>query len=239
MFINVYCIQIFFLPNRINFTSSFECVGDSKQEANSSQLSAPVWVTSMLGKILRSHLGSVGECPDWLEMSATGTEMESGNAYLNRILILWTLDCGLMLICTKENSIIFEAVILFSFNVSQKEKNCPTNTFLLLFSHSVVSNSLRPRGLLHTRLPCPSPSPRVCSNSCPLSRWCHPTISSSVVPFSSCLQSFPASGSFLMSQFFAAGGQSIGASASASVLPMNIQDWSPTLIEKQFWQSVW
>ena len=77
----------------------------------------------------------------------------------------------------------------------------------------------------HARLPCLSPTPRACSNSCPLSQWCHPTISSSVVPFSSCLQSFPASGSFPMSQFFAWGGQSIGVSASASVLPVNIQDW--------------
>ena len=75
------------------------------------------------------------------------------------------------------------------------------------------------------RLPCPSPTPRACSNSCPLSQWCHPAISSSIIPFSSCLQSFPASGSFPTSQFFASGGQSIGASASASVLPMNIQDW--------------
>ena len=82
-------------------------------------------------------------------------------------------------------------------------------------------------GLQHVRLLCPSPTSRACSNSCPYSRWCHPTISSSVVPFSSCLQFFPASGSFLMSQFFASGGQSIGISASASVLPMNIQDWFP------------
>ena len=87
--------------------------------------------------------------------------------------------------------------------------------------------ALWPHGLQHTRLPCPSPTPRACSNSCPLSWWCHPTISSSVVPFSSCLQSFPASGSFPMNQFFTLGGQSIGASASASVLPMSIQDWFP------------
>ena len=91
--------------------------------------------------------------------------------------------------------------------------------------HSVVSDSLRPHGLQRTRLPCPSPTPRACSNSCPSSRWCHPTITFSVVPFSSCLQSFPASGSFPMSWFFPSGGQSIGTSASASVLPMNIQDW--------------
>ena len=86
---------------------------------------------------------------------------------------------------------------------------------------------LRPHGLQHARHPCPSSSPGACSNSCPLSLWCHPKISSSVIPFSSRLQSFPASGSFLMSQLFASGGQSIGASASASVLPMNIQDWFP------------
>ena len=86
---------------------------------------------------------------------------------------------------------------------------------------------LWPYGLQHTRLPCPSPSPRACSNSCPLSWWCHPTISSSVVPSSSCLQSFPASRSFPMSQLFTSDSQSIGASASASVLPMNIQGWFP------------
>ena len=102
---------------------------------------------------------------------------------------------------------------------------------LLLFSRSVASNSLQPHRLQHTRPPCPSPSPRVCSNSCPSSQWCHPNISSSVVPFSSCLQSFPASGSFPMSQLFASGGQLIGASASASVLPVNIQGWV-------IWQSV-
>ena len=96
---------------------------------------------------------------------------------------------------------------------------------LLLFSHPVVSDSLRPHGLQDTRLPCPSPSLRTCSNSCPLSWWCHPTISFSVVPFSSHLHSFPASGSFLTSQLFTPGGQSIGVSASAPVLPMNIKDW--------------
>ena len=87
--------------------------------------------------------------------------------------------------------------------------------------------TLRPHGPQHARLPCPSPTPAACSNSCPSSRWCHPTISSFVIPFSSYLQSVPASGSFPMSQLFASGGQSIGASASASVLPMNIQDWFP------------
>ena len=97
---------------------------------------------------------------------------------------------------------------------------------LLLCSHSVMSGSLWPHGRQHARPPCPSPSPRAYSNSCPLSQWCHPTISSSVIPFS-CLQSFPASGSFPVSRLFTLGGQSTEASASASVLPMNIQDWFP------------
>ena len=84
--------------------------------------------------------------------------------------------------------------------------------YLFLFSCSVMSDSLQPHGLQHGRLPCPSPSPTVCSNSCPLSRWCHPTVSSSVSPFSSCLLSFPASGSFVMSWLFASGGQTVGVS---------------------------
>ena len=95
------------------------------------------------------------------------------------------------------------------------------------FSHSIVYNALWPHGLQLARFPCPSPTPGACSNSCRWSLWCHPTISSSVIPFSSCLQPFPASGSFPKSQFFTPGGQSIVASASASVLPMNIQDWFP------------
>ena len=95
------------------------------------------------------------------------------------------------------------------------------------FSRSVLSDSLRCYGLQHSRLPCPSPTPRAYSNSCPSSQWCYPTILSSVIPFSSCLQSFTAWGSFPMCQFFTSGVQSIGASASAPVLPMNIQDWFP------------
>ena len=95
------------------------------------------------------------------------------------------------------------------------------------FNRSVVSNSLQPHESQHTRPSCPSPTLRVYPNSCPSSQWCHPAISSSVVPFSSCPQSLSASGSFPMSQLFAWGGQSIGVSASASVLPMNTQDWSP------------
>ena len=109
---------------------------------------------------------------------------------------------------------------------------------VLLFSCSVVSDSLQSHGLQHARLPCQSPTPGACSNSCPSSWWCHPTVSSSVVPFSSCPQSSPASGSFPVSQFFTSGGQSIGISALASVLPTNIQDWFPLgltgLISLQF-----
>ena len=103
----------------------------------------------------------------------------------------------------------------------------PSLCLLLLFSHSVISDSLQPHGLQHARLPCSSPSPKVCSNSCPWSRWCYITISSSATPFSFCLQSFPASGSSPMSQLFTSGGQSIGTSASSSVLPMNVQGWFP------------
>ena len=103
----------------------------------------------------------------------------------------------------------------------------------LQFSHSVLSNSLCIHGLQHAKPPCASPTPRVYSDSCPLSQWCHPTISSSVVTFYSCLQSFPASGSFQMSQLFTSEGQRTWVSASASVLPMNIQDWFP------LWWTVW
>ena len=123
-----------------------------------------------------------------------------------------------------------DSILIFVFiwfvNVSiTSTPGCLASHFLQ-FSRSVVSDYLWPQGLQHARLPCPSPTPGACSNSCPSSRWCHPTISSSVVPLS-CLQSFPASGSFPMSQLFASGGQSIGASALALVLLMNIQGWFP------------
>ena len=95
------------------------------------------------------------------------------------------------------------------------------------FGRSIMSNSLRPHELQHNRPPCPSPTPGVNPNPCPLSQWCHPSISSSVIPFSSCPQSSPASGSFHVSQLFSSGGQSVGVSASTSVPPMNTQDWSP------------
>ena len=107
-----------------------------------------------------------------------------------------------------------------TFNLSQQQFSS------VQFGHSVMSHSLQPHRLQHTRPPCPSPSPGVYPNSRPLSRWCHPSISSSVVPFYSHLQTFPASGSFQMNQPFASGGQSIAVSASTSVLAMNIQDWS-------------
>ena len=114
-----------------------------------------------------------------------------------------------------------ESVILSLLSLPPACRLIPLSS--VQFTHSVVSDSLQPHGLQHARLPCPSPTPGVYSNSSPLSWWCHTTISSSVVPFSFCLQSCPASGSFQMSQFFASRGQSIG--VSASVLPMNIQDW--------------
>ena len=109
--------------------------------------------------------------------------------------------------------------VLISFSLEDK--------LVSQFSHSVISDSLRPHETQHARPPCPSPTPGVHPNPCPLSQWGHPTISFSVIPFSSCSQSFPASGSFQLSQLFASGGQSIGVSASTSVLPMNTQDWSP------------
>ena len=108
-----------------------------------------------------------------------------------------------------------------------KTEHLNINFFSSVQFSSVAFDSLWPHGPQHSRTPCPSPTPRVYPNSSPLSLWCHPTISSSVVPFSSCLQSFPASRSFQMSQFFASDDQSIGVSASSSVLPMNTQDWSP------------
>ena len=122
----------------------------------------------------------------------------------------------------RENTYVY----VIKINIHRSRKTAPGRS-VQSFSCSVVSDSLWPQGLQHARFPCTSPTPEVCSNSCPSGWWCHSTILSSVVPFSSCLHSFPASGSFPMSLFFTSGGQSIGASASASVLPVNIQDWSP------------
>ena len=150
------------------------------------------------------------------------------------------MDCSLS--CSSDHGIfqarILEWVAIFFSRKSSQPRDwtwvshsvgrCFTvwDTSSVQFSHSVLSDSLRPHGLQHARLPCPSPTSRAYWNSCPLSQWCHPTISSSVIHFS-CFQSFPASGSFPVSQLFASGGQSIGVSASASVLPMNTQDWFP------------
>ena len=122
-----------------------------------------------------------------------------------------------------------KASIVYVFRLPSGKQTSELLTCSVQFSCSVMSDSLRPHGLHHARPPCLSPTPGACLNSCPSNHRCHPTISSSVIPFSSCLQSFPASGSFPVNQFFASGGQSIrdSASASASVLPMNIQDWFP------------
>ena len=147
--------------------------------------------------------------------------------------------CGLENFCI--HFIISRNISYFIVESFNKPLNTLTNKpklilLLLLGSCSVVPDSLWPHGLQHGRLPCLSLSPRVCSNSCPLNQWCHPTISSSVDLFSSCPQSFPASGSFPMSRLFSSGGQSIEASSSASVLPMNIQDWF--LLEWAGWISL-
>ena len=126
------------------------------------------------------------------------------------------------------NRYIFQGRHKNSQHVHEKFLNIIKHQFSSVqFSRSVMSDSWRPHILQHARLPCPSPIPGAYSNSCPLSQWCHPTISPSVIPFSSRFQPFPALGSFQMSQFFTSGGQSIGVPASASVLPVNIQDWSP------------
>ena len=147
---------------------------------------------------------------------------------------------------SKHHVVCFKYIYICIYNVF-------VNYTLVQFSSVTQSG---PNGLQHTRPPCPSPTPRACSDSCPSSQWCHRTISFSVVPFSSCLQSFPASGSFPMNQFFPSGGQSIRVPASASVLPMNIQDWFPlgltglilqfkglsrifnTIVQKHQWSSV-
>ena len=132
------------------------------------------------------------------------------------LLFLVNVFCVIIAIFTKFIRQLCHILLLCSFLLSSVQ-----------FSSSVMSYSLQSHGLQHTRPHCPSPTPRACSNPCPLSQWCHPTISSSIMPFSSCLQSFPASRSFSLSQFFTSGCQRTGASASASVLPMNIQDWFP------------
>ena len=148
--------------------------------------------------------------------------------YLQKIHLLLLSRFSCVQLCTTPQTAAHQAPPSLRFSRQEHWSGLgliPRVHFSVQFSCSAVSDSLWPHGLQHARLPCPSPTPGASSNSCPLSRWCHPTISSSAVPFFSCHQSFPASRSFLMSQPFASGGQSIGASALASVLPMNIQDW--------------
>ena len=142
-------------------------------------------------------------------------------------IILWHSASPLNTFSDKKPTTSWASSSYLGIVITFRKSFLKTSTNLLLFSRSVMSDSLQPHGLQHARLPCPSLSPRVYSNSCPLSRWCHPVILSSVVPFSSCLQPFTASGSFPKSQFFTSDGQSTGASASASILPMNIQGWFP------------
>ena len=124
-------------------------------------------------------------------------------------------------------TIWFDTHIYYEMIITDRLVN---SSISVQFSCSLMSDCLWPHGLQHTRLPCPSPTPGACSNSCPLSQWCHPTILSSVIPFSSCLQSFPAPGSFPMSHFFTSGGQTIGVSASASILPMKLPAPSPHIL---------
>ena len=152
--------------------------------------------------------------PDWKLLASTWTFLEPGE--------LTTLP---------SNPFLLDSYLLTILSSSQRK---PVSTLPIAednnsvqFSHSVMSDSLQPHELQHARPPCPSPIPWVYPNSCPSSWWCHPTISSSVVPFSSCPQSLPTSGPFPISQLFAPGGQSIRISALASFLPMNTQDWSP------------
>ena len=137
--------------------------------------------------------------------------------------------CVCIYICIYTCVHIYTYIYIYTYMYIHVYTHTHTHIYidLLLFSCSVLSDSLQPHGLQHTRFPWPSPSPESCSNSYPLSRWCHPTISSSVVPFSSCPQSFPGSGSFQMSQLSTSCGQSIGVSASTSLLPMNTKDWFP------------
>ena len=157
------------------------------------------------------HIGATGELQRCFGFGISYGVHYSGFSLKNSTFKLWILFFGLVL----------------SYTICKYEKNNHFLNWSVQFSRSVVSNSLQSHELQHARPPCPSPSPGVHSDSRPSSPWCHPTISSSVVPFSSCPQSLPASESFPMSQLFTWGGQSTGVSALASFLPKNTQDWSP------------
>ena len=148
---------------------------------------------------------------------------------LQQIFLIQELNGGLLHCRWILYQLSYQGSPSYMLTINQKPiADAQTHKRLSSLSVAWLCQTLWSHGLQHTRLPCLSPSPRICSNSHPLSRWCHPIISSSIVPFSSCLQSFPASGSFLMNSLFASVGQSIGASASVSVLTVNIQDWFPS-----------
>ena len=168
---------------------------------------------------------------NWIELNLL--QSLDPAVFNSRVSPYWTSSISSIIVCIPtSNSHAFyllnsDPVAPWGF-AGPGETILPVQFSSVQFSCSVVSDSLRPRESQHARPPCPSPTPRVYPNSCPSSRWCHPAMSSSVVPFSSCPQCLPASGSFPMSQLFTWGGQSIGVSASASVLPMNTQDWPPS-----------
>ena len=150
---------------------------------------------------------------------------DSTHKWYHMVFVSFFMTSRSLPICQSLGPAMFQQMALFHYFLGLII--IPLYILLLLFSRWVVSESLQLHGLYHTRLPHPSLSPGVCSNACPLSQWCYLPSSSSVTPFCSCLQSFPASGSFLVSRLFTSGGQTTGASASASVLPMNIQGWFP------------
>ena len=189
---------------RESILASLGFIGPRRQEANSTQRPP----TSLLEHLASGWGGSNGDtgASIWSGQRNDGASSPPCILFLG---LLWTGCCH-----------------IGGLKSTMVEVLTPWN-LVSEFSRSVMSDSFQTHGLQHATPLCPSPTPGVYPNSCPLSRWCHPTISSSVDPFSSHLQSFPASGSFQMSQFFASGGQSFGVSASASVLPMNTQDWSP------------
>ena len=158
----------------------------------------------------------------------THTHTCTHTSYVNSFFFICYFYCNISSTLSGAISVSFQSSAPSEALCPKMVRNqCSRSVQFSSLQSSVMSDSLRPHRLQHARLPCPSPTPRVYSNSCTLSQWCHSTILSSVIPLSSCLQSFPASGSFPTSQFFASGGQSIRASASASVLPINIQDWFP------------
>ena len=175
--------------------------------------------------MVKNLLANAGEARDMTSIPGSGRSLGEGNGNpLQYSCLEYPMDRGgwwaIVHGVAKVSDTTEHSCIHFHDPTTQKFSS-------VQFSISVVSDSLQPQRLQHTRLPCPSPTPRACSNSCPLSRWCHPTISSSLISFSSCLQSFQTSRYFPMSQFFVSGDKSIGVSTWASVLPMNIQDWLP------------